>query len=534
MPGARGGIFIPIVGDEADLVKALQHAQRELERMGASAVKQGATAGGALRRLGAAGGIIKSKLLGPLQGLGPALGVAGILKFGKDSVGAFHEAELAGVAMGNSLKHNKLLAGETAESFEKLSKEIQSKTAADDESVQSAIASLADFKLTGKQIRETIPLVVDYARRTGKSVPDAAKTLGTAMLGNTRALKLVGIKYKSTGDEARDYTNITGLLRDKVGGFAQEEAKTTAVRMEIMKNRFNDLQEVVGSKVVGAFAFLTEHLNIVGPVVGVLVAGMLTYKAVMLASTITTALFGQAAGAAWAAAAGPVALVVAAVVGLGFVIFKFRRQIVGALKAVASFFVNVFTGIRNFAVTWGARFLAIVTAPARAWLAGFRAVRTGIVAVFTWVKDKALGIIEKLKGGFSKAAEFIGAVFKAPINLVIDALNFLIRGLNKVQIAVPGWVPGIGGKGFGFSIPEIPRLAQGGIVTAPTLALLGDNRSGREAIVPLPRRGGLGGVVVHVHVAGSVTAERDLARAIRDELVRLGRRNRDTGLAAFA
>ena len=43
------------------------------------------------------------------------------------------------------------------------------------------------FGLTGKQIEDLLPLVADYAAKTGKDLPDAATTLGKALLGNTRA-----------------------------------------------------------------------------------------------------------------------------------------------------------------------------------------------------------------------------------------------------------------------------------------------------------------------------------------------------------
>jgi len=57
-----------------------------------------------------------------------------------------------------------------------------------------------------------------------------------------------------------------------------------------------------------------------------------------------------------------------------------------------------------------------------------------------------------------------------------------------------------------------PRLAAGGIVTDPTMALIGE--AGPEAVIPLGKMGGMGGTYVTVNVAGSVTSERDLIDAI--------------------
>lgn len=80
----------------------------------------------------------------------------------------------------------------------------------------------------------------------------------------------------------------------------------------------------------------------------------------------------------------------------------------------------------------------------------------------------------------------LGAVLVFPINVVVDAINAAIRGINKVNFDVPDWVPGIGGENFGFSIPEIPKIggyAKGGYVDSPELAWVGEGRS-PEWIIP--------------------------------------------------
>lgn len=75
----------------------------------------------------------------------------------------------------------------------------------------------------------------------------------------------------------------------------------------------------------------------------------------------------------------------------------------------------------------------------------------------------------------------LGAIFKAPLNFMIDGINKFLSGIGKIKI--PDWVPGVGGKGF--SIPKIPRLAKGGIVNASTIANIGE--AGTEAVIPLQR-----------------------------------------------
>ena len=72
------------------------------------------------------------------------------------------------------------------------------------------------------------------------------------------------------------------------------------------------------------------------------------------------------------------------------------------------------------------------------------------------IVDGAKGVINGLIGFFEGMA-----------NGVIKVINSLIKGLNKISFDVPDWVPGIGGKKFGFNIStisevKIPRLATGG------------------------------------------------------------------------
>ena len=107
---------------------------------------------------------------------------------------------------------------------------------------------------------------------------------------------------------------------------------------------------------------------------------------------------------------------------------------------------------------------------------------------------------EGVKDIFKGVWTSIGAVLKAPLNVIIGminavlqgittVINYAIQGINKLSVRIPNWVPKIGGKKFGFSIKElstrkIPALANGGVVTGPTEALIGEGRY-PEAVIPL-------------------------------------------------
>lgn len=125
-----------------------------------------------------------------------------------------------------------------------------------------------------------------------------------------------------------------------------------------------------------------------------------------------------------------------------------------------------------------------------------------------WVVEKWNQAVQTVKGwgatisdAFQKFGDWIASLFsgiwdglvsgfKGVINFFISGINTLISGANKLlSVKIPDWIPG-GGKTVGIQIPTIPMLAQGGIATKPTLAMVGEGRE-NEAILPLSKLKGL-------------------------------------------
>ncbi len=129
-------------------------------------------------------------------------------------------------------------------------------------------------------------------------------------------------------------------------------------------------------------------------------------------------------------------------------------------------------------------------------------------AKVAWVRDKLYTAAMAIKGFFVGIWDGIKDAAQAAFDWVRDI-----------------WNRTLGGKGFhipGTSVDfKIPMLAAGGIVTRPTLALVGE--SGPEAVIPLRRNAGLadntGGGDVHIHVHGSYAGSKEqLARTVVDAL----------------
>ncbi len=149
--------------------------------------------------------------------------------------------------------------------------------------------------------------------------------------------------------------------------------------------------------------------------------------------------------------------------------------------------IDIFSGLIDFIV-------GIFTGDwKRAW-EGVKGIFKGIIDTFYAVAIAPIGrILTWVKDSFCRswqtAWEGAGKVFKGvfdglknaaktPLNFVIDMINKAIRGVNNMIKGI-NKVPGVN---IG-NIQEIPKLARGGVVSQPTLAMVGE--AGKEAVVPL-------------------------------------------------
>lgn len=188
-----------------------------------------------------------------------------------------------------------------------------------------------------------------------------------------------------------------------------------------------------------------------------------------------------------------------------------------AIDILAPYLATAFTNISEAFKTAGEIMLGVVDA----CLTGFGGLIDFVTGVFTgnwkqaWEGVKAIfkGIIDTFyavainplvkitsyvtgvfarswRTGWESAGKVFSTVFdglknaaKVPLNWVIDMINKVLRGVNSVTSTLNS-VPGVN---IG-TIPQIPKLARGGVIDNPTVAMVGE--AGREAVVPLENNTG--------------------------------------------
>ena len=187
-----------------------------------------------------------------------------------------------------------------------------------------------------------------------------------------------------------------------------------------------------------------------------------------------------------------------------------------------------------------AEILTAVVIPVVEWLAGLiESVLIGAVDLLVIAFEKLVDFFGTVKEVFEDVWNGISDFFKGAINGLlgmieglangmIDVINSVIRAINSVKIDVPQWVTDLTGiTDFGFNLPtlskiRLPRLAEGGFVDSPTMALIGE--AGPEVVTPLrdfERMMGLtesgSGMTLNYNAAPnqSLSSEQALIEAIR-------------------
>ena len=418
------------------------------------------------------------------------------------------------------------------------------------DSMQETIAGI-DWEGIGRQIAEFlnnidwVGVIDSIAGALEEMVPAALELIGGFLENADPDTLLAAAAFFGS-------KLLGGLLEKVVGPIAKEVGSNLLKKIAetISNSGISSLLSSISTAIAGIAQTLAG--------IGAVIAG------VVLAATSFFAMWNE--GFSWAKEA---------VMLLGIALTAVGAIILGAPALAASVIAGIVAVVATLAVVihehWEeikAVFLGALEAIQEAWSAVgewfsttvIQPVTEGFKAMWEGVKQLAGDIWEGIKGIWNAAGEWfktnvadpVGSAFESMgnfiknifngvigaveglINGAIKAVNWLISQLNKIKFDVPDWVPGIGGKNFGFNIQQVsevklPRLAQGAVIppNRQFAAILGDQRSGMnlEAPAALIRQmvtegvqaagGGGGGQPIQVNV---MLDRKVIATAMVDEI----------------
>ena len=284
-------------------------------------------------------------------------------------------------------------------------------------------------------------LVMDISTALQTDSSTVADALAKAYQGNFKALRSLSPEMATMIKEGASLNEIMDVLGGTFGGATAKSAETAAGKMKILTNSLGETKESIG-------AALLPVLEAVLPVLNKF--------------------------AAWAQDNPKAFLAIAAAIGI---------------VAAAIVATNIAMALNPFSLI----------------AAGIALLIVGLVTAynkFEWFRD-GINLIVNTVIGF----------FAGMVNAAIGAVNAIISAYNSIPLlpdlpkapTVP--VPQLG-KTSNTPAPgrmNIPRLADGGIVSSPTLALIGE--AGPEAVVPLDRMQSGGGITINVTGGLATSAE---------------------------
>lgn len=331
---------------------------------------------------------------------------------------------------------------------EKFISSLSRATATADDALRPALATLVQSTGDLTFSQELLQQALDISASTGKDLGTVTDALSKAYNGNMKGLKALDASLIPLIADGQSFDDVMQALAATTGGAASDAANTAAGQMANLKIQFDEAKESIGAALL--------------PILQKLVDALLPLSYWAQENTRIILIF-----------AGVIGGLSVAVLAANTAIKVYRASLIIASAAQAVF---------NLIVSANPIGLAIIAI-------------AGLVAAFV--------VLETRFGAVSDALKIVGAVFNVflinPIKVLLGLISQLISALGKI--------PGLGSLGglVSGALKGIPGLAAGGIVTQPTLAMIGEK--GPEAVIPLNRMGGGGGITVNVMGGLSTSAE---------------------------
>ena len=325
-----------------------------------------------------------------------------------------------------------------------------------DDELRPALAGLVRATGSVTEAQKLATQAFDLAAQKGLPLETVTKALEKAYGGNLTALAKLAPEYRQMIKDGASFEDVMYAIGLATNNAATVAANTAEGKFKRFQIAMKETKESVGQLITPILERLLPALQVLGDW-----------------ATKNSTVFGIVAGAIAGIAAAVLivngAMTAWAAVTKAFTVVQMAFNAVMAMNPIGLIIIGI---------------VALVAAIAIAYTK-FEGFRNLVSAVFAGIKSAVAGTIGVVKALFDGVLGYYRAIFNGIATLWNNTVG-------KLSFKVPSWIPGLGGKGF--DVPNIPMLANGGIVTGPTLAMIGEGR-GPEAVIPLDRMGefGMGG-----------------------------------------
>jgi hypothetical protein len=297
------------------------------------------------------------------------------------------------------------------------------------------------------------------------------------------------------------------------------EAQRNVQSADIMSGWFGTVSQLGTALfgLIGTFAlFGTETVATAATAVGSAIATAAAWVGSWIAMAASATASAIAMAAAWLLSIWPIALIIAAVVGLAALIIAnwdtIKTWTIKIFNAVWTWLKGLWDdiiGLFNWAVGM-VKFIFFNFTPLGIIIKNWGAITGWVSKQWSNIASTVSGWVKKIGGFFNGMWDGVVSGLKWSLNGIIGLLNDGIYGVNKL-IGGANRIPGVN---IPF-IPYIPYLASGGVTTGPTLAMIGEGKE-QEAVLPLSKLQGMLNMAGNNSAQGLVIEFRGGNRAFRE------------------
>jgi hypothetical protein len=188
------------------------------------------------------------------KAFGVGLGAAAVVQFGKASVKAFSEDEVAANRLTTAVKN--LGLGFEDERIKNFVSTIEAQTGVLDDKLRPALQSLLTTTGSVAKSQELLKLAIDVAAGSGEDLATVATDLSQAYVGNTKGLKKYYLGLTQAELKAASFNDIQTALNKQFSGSNAAYLDTYAGKMDMLGVSFANMQETIGKGLVDSFILL--------------------------------------------------------------------------------------------------------------------------------------------------------------------------------------------------------------------------------------------------------------------------------------
>lgn len=198
----------------------------------------------------------------------PHLAAAGAITYAvRDIMKSYGEQAESQARLGAGLKAAGIYSDELASAYGRQATAIQALTTHDDEEITNMQTMLTQMGVMPDQMERAIKTTLDYADALGKDGVTAALEMGKANQGNITMLGRYGIKIDETTLKEKGFTGVLDEVNEKFGGTAEAIAKDGLGPMKQFENQIGDVKEELGGQLIPSLNALLKSLTPLLPVI---------------------------------------------------------------------------------------------------------------------------------------------------------------------------------------------------------------------------------------------------------------------------